>query len=134
MNGYLLDCHSLLWSIDENDKLSRPAFEIISNRENTIYVSSVTFWEISIKTALGKLSVENYTPLELLKIAQGPMGLTLLPLSPIEAATFCQLPLTRHQDPFDRMLIWQAISRGLVLISKDCQFDKYQEYGLKTLW
>ncbi len=134
MNGYLLDSHSLLWSIDENEKLSRPAFEVISNRDNTIYVSSVTFWEISIKTALGKLSVENYTPLELLKIAQGPLGLTLLPLSPMEAATFCQLPLTRHKDPFDRMLIWQAISRGLVLISKDCQFDKYQESGLKTLW
>jgi len=134
MNGYLLDSHSLLWSIDENDKLSRPAFEIISNRDNTIYVSSVTFWEISIKTALGKLSVANYTPLELLKIAQGPMGLTLLPLSPLEAATFCQLPLTLHKDPFDRMLIWQAISRNLVLISKDRQFDKYQEYGLKTLW
>jgi len=134
MNGYLLDSHSFLWSIDEHEKLSRLAFEIILNRNNTIYVSSVTFWEISLKTALGKLSLANYTPLKLLKIVQGPMGFVLLPLSPVEAATFYQLPLSRHKDPFDRMLIWQAISRELVLISKDVQFENYQEYGLETLW
>jgi PIN domain nuclease of toxin-antitoxin system len=134
MNGYLLDSHSFLWSINEPEKLSQPAFEIILNRNNTIYVSSVTFGEISLKTALGKLSLVNYTPLELLKIAQGAMELALLPLSPVEAATFSQLPLTGHKDPFDRMLIWQTISRDLILISKDYQFENYQEYGLKILW
>jgi PIN domain nuclease of toxin-antitoxin system len=51
----------------------------------------------------------------------------------VEAATFGQLPLTGHKDPFNRMLIWQTISRILILISKDYQFENYQEYGLRTL-
>jgi PIN domain nuclease of toxin-antitoxin system len=134
MNGYLLDTHSFLWSVDETEKLSQLAFEIILNPENTIHVSSITFWEISVKMALKKLSLKNYTSLELLKIAQDSMKFTLLPLSPMEAATFYQLPPTQHKDPFDRMLIWQAISQDCILISKDSQFAIYSEYGLKTLW
>jgi len=134
MNSYLLDTHSFLWSIDETDKLSSTAFEVILNPENTIYVSSITFWEISVKMALKKLSLKNYNALDLLKIAQETMKFSLLSLLPVEAATFCQLPPTQHKDPFDRMLIWQAISQDYILISRDSQFTIYSEYGLKTLW
>lgn len=134
MNGYLLDTHSFLWSLYQPEKLSQSAVEIVQDSQNTIHVSSVTFWEISLKIALKKLSIENYTPLELLKIAEESMKFILLPLSPIEAATFHQLPLIQHKDPFDRMIIWQAISKELILISKDGQFESYQQYGLQTLW
>ncbi len=134
MNGYLLDTHSFLWSIEQPEKLSHSAIETILNTQNVIYVSSITFWEISLKIALKKLSVESYTPIELLKVAEESMRFVLLPLSPIEAASFHQLPLIQHKDPFDRMLIWQAISRGLALISKDSQFEDYQKCGLQILW
>jgi len=62
------------------------------------------------------------------------MGFTTIPLTPKEAALFYQLPKLAHKDPFDRMLIWQAVANDWVLISKDSQFDAYGSSGLKTIW
>ncbi len=133
MIDYLLDTHTFLWSIFESNRLSAQVRSILSDYENTIYVSSVTFWEISLKLALGKLELEIYTPEELLTVAK-KVGFRTLLLEPEEAAKIYHLPKIVSQDPFDRMLIWQAISKDLVLLSKEVQFEQYSEYGLKTLW
>ncbi|KOR32745.1 hypothetical protein TI05_05315 [Achromatium sp. WMS3] len=133
MNGLLLDTHTFLWSLIADEKLSEKAKVLISNPEIPVYVSSVTFWEISLKSALGKLTLSPHTPEDLPAIAEHTMGFLTLPLEVEEAARFYHLPIL-HKDPFDRMLIWQAISRRLTLVTKDCQFSAYTQYGLSMIW
>jgi PIN domain nuclease of toxin-antitoxin system len=129
----LLDTHTFLWALSETDKLSRKAIEVIKNPRNEIYVSSITFWEISIKTRIKKLDLDDIKPEDLIPLAE-KMELELISLSPEEAITYHNLVESTHNDPFDRMLIWQSISRDLVLISKDSEFKKFLPYGLKLLW
>jgi len=133
MSAYLLDTHSFLWSAFEPEKLSRPVHAEISNSSNPVYVSSVTFWEIALKVGIGKLTLTNCRPDELPGIAER-LGYLTLPLEPYEAACFHGLPRTAHKDPFDRMLIWQAIQRGLILISEDGAVGEYRLMGLQTFW
>ncbi|MBT9098105.1 type II toxin-antitoxin system VapC family toxin [Methylovulum psychrotolerans] len=128
----MLDTHSFLWSIWEPEKLGSQAVAVIENADNEVFVSCISFWEVSLKYALGKLSL-GCNPDTLLKLADD-MGFTTIPLTPKEAALFYQLPKLAHKDPFDRMLIWQAVANDWVLISKDSQFDAYGSSGLKTIW
>ena len=102
------------------------------NCENNVAVSSVTFWEISIKYALGKLTL-GCKPDDLLEYADD-MGFAKISLTPEEAALFHQLPKYAHKDTFDRMLIWQAIANDLTLISIDSKFDDYGQCGLQVIW
>jgi PIN domain nuclease of toxin-antitoxin system len=129
----LLDTHTFLWTAMSPEKLSRHARAAIRNATNDIHVSAVTFWEVSLKFALGKIELEGITPEELPDAAR-QMGFTLLALAPQDAATFHQLPRLQHKDPFDRMLIWQSICQRLTLLSKDPEFRQYQSYGLQVLW
>jgi PIN domain nuclease of toxin-antitoxin system len=85
-----------------------------------------------LKYSLGKLTL-GCKPDDLLTVADD-MGFEKLLLIPEEAALFYKLPKFSHKDPFDRMLIRQAISRDLVLISKDSQFEDYSQVGLKVVW
>jgi PIN domain nuclease of toxin-antitoxin system len=133
MSAYLLDTHSFLWSVFAPEKLSQPVHAALSDYHNFVYVSSVTFWEISLKAGIGKLTLTGCLPDELPEIAQR-MGYLSLSLEPEEAACFHRLPKLPHKDPFDRMLIWQAIQRRLVLISKDSAFSQYHSLGLQTFW
>jgi len=132
VNNYLLDTHGFLWSVWHPEKLGQQAIAILENTENNIFVSSITFWEIALKYTLGKLTI-GCKPDELIKVADD-MGFAKISLSPEEAALFYQLPKFAHKDPFDRMLIWQAIQRNLVMISKDNQFDHYNQHGLRVIW
>jgi PIN domain nuclease of toxin-antitoxin system len=131
--NYLLDTHSLLWAAFEPRRLGLLARQTLKNPESSVHVSSVSFWEISLKFALGKLELHNCSP-ESLPEAAGRMGFTLIPLDPETAASFHRLPRTPHRDPFDRMLIWQAIQQGLTLVSRDKDVADYAQYGLRTLW
>jgi PIN domain nuclease of toxin-antitoxin system len=131
MSAYLLDAHSFLWSAFDPEKLSRPVRAELANCSNPVYVSSVTLWEISLKAGIGKLTLTHCLPDELPEIADR-MGYLSLPLEPHEAASFHRLPRYTHKDPFDRMMIWQAIQRKLNLISKDSAFDEYHLMGLQT--
>ena len=70
---------------------------------------------------------------DLIELAE-EMGIQLIGLSPEEAITYGKLEENSHCDPFDRMLIWQAISRKYTVISKDAEFVKFVPYGLKLLW
>ncbi|MCX7073586.1 MAG: type II toxin-antitoxin system VapC family toxin [Methylococcales bacterium] len=132
MNRYLLDTHSLLWAILEPEKLGKQAISILEDVDNRVFVSSITFWEISLKYSIGKLML-SCNPDDLLTIVD-EMEFEKMPLMAEETALFYQLPRLLHKDPFDRMLIWQAISHDLVLISKDGKFEDYEQYGLKVVW
>jgi PIN domain nuclease of toxin-antitoxin system len=121
---YLLDTHCFLWSLFEPEKLGCQAVFILENPDNNIYISTVSFWEISLKYETGKL-VLTCPPDKLIVMAE-KMGLKTIPLSVEEAALFYKLPKSEHKDPFDL--------HKFVLISKDSKFENYSQFGLKTVW
>lgn len=129
----LLDTHALLWTLFDPKRLGENAAIQIRDPDNSIFVSVVTFWEISLKYATGKLELGNVTPDEFPKLSR-QSGFDILPLADTDAATFHRLPRMEHKDPFDRLIIWQAISRKLTLVSQDSAFRTYRAQGLKVLW
>jgi len=130
---YLLDTHSFLWTLFTDEKLSEFFRKTIKNQENDIYVSLITYWEISLKYSIGKLELVRISPEKLPeKAIEG--GIETLPITEQEVSTFYRLPKIKHKDPFDRLIIWQAIVGNLVLITKDEQMRKYDEFGLTILW
>lgn len=130
----LLDTHALLWSIIAPEQLSPAARNAITDPASQVAVSAVSFWEISIKSALGKLTLQGTTPEALVDAAQ-QQGFDLLALDPRLAASFSKLPLDpQHRDPFDRMLCWQAMSLGYTLVSRDRKIAANPEAALRVLW
>jgi PIN domain nuclease of toxin-antitoxin system len=130
---YLLDTHILLWAFFETEKLTGRVKEILSSSDNKILVSSISFWEISIKVSSGKLRIGETSPSLMPNICEGA-GFSILNLSASETSSFHQLTATYHKDPFDRMLIWQAICHKYTLISDDENIRKYASDGLKVVW
>ena len=128
----LLDTHTFLWTLFDTNKLSNKVLLTIENEENKVFISAITFWEISLKYALGKLQLNNCTPDYLPKLV-AQMGFDILPFNIQEASSIHQLPLI-HRDPFDRMLIWQSINYNLTFISKDKEMKNYKSSGLKLMW
>src|SRR3989344_1459233 len=124
--NYLLDTSTLLWSLFSPKQLSKKARIILLNKHNAIYVSAISFWEISLKYSLGKLDLPNVEPQELLNVSK-QSGFQILSLKADIVASFHQLPRA-HKDPFDRMLVWQAIQSNYTLISKDKEMRKYEKY------
>jgi PIN domain nuclease of toxin-antitoxin system len=131
--SYLLDTHAIIWALLEPKSLSRKARKVIENPSNLIFVSSINFWEISLKFSIGKLALQGINPDDFPNIAV-ESGFEIISLLPEEAATYHNLKGDWHRDPFDRMLIWQAIKQNLVLITKDEAMKNYKKDGLKTLW
>lgn len=131
--NYLLDTHAFIWTATKSNLLPTKISQIIKQPENNIFVSAVTFWEISIKNRIGKLDLDGIQPEVLMTIAE-EMELQFISLTPEEAITYCNLKEKTHNDPFDRMLIWQSISRNYTVISKDTEFHKFKEDGLKYIW
>ena len=116
---YLLDTHSLLWTIFEPDKLSAEAQETILDRDNIICVSLISLWEISIKQNIGRLDI----PEEFFEVVSKG-GFEMLSLTIPQIEQYRTLPL-HHRDPFDRMLIIQAQQQKLILITRDAEISKY---------
>ncbi|MBI3902291.1 MAG: type II toxin-antitoxin system VapC family toxin [Nitrosomonadales bacterium] len=131
--NYLLDTHAFLWAAFAPNKLSARAKKEIRSAENRICLSSISFWEISLKYALGKIELENCQPDDMPAIA-AQMHIEIIHPTAQESASSHRLPKFAHKDPFGRMIIWQAIQQPLVLISKDSDFPEYGKCGLKVLW
>lgn len=131
--SYLLDTHALLWALFDPARLGNKATECLQNPEVPVLVSVVSFWEISLKYATGKLELSGALPDDFPALVR-QSGFDILPIAESEAATFHHLPRLAHKDPFDRLIIWQAISHKLILVSQDNAFGVYQELGLKVLW
>jgi PIN domain nuclease of toxin-antitoxin system len=131
---YLLDTHTFIWAISDTGKLSERALKIIMDKDSDIYVSVLSFWEISLKTSIKKFFLEGINISELPQYAQ-KMDFGILNLYARATSTFAGLPSKdNHKDPFDRMVIWQAITEKMILISKDRLFEQYSKDGLAIAW
>lgn len=133
MNSFLIDTHILLWLLFSPEKLQKQTLKTLADQKNKISVSSVSFWEISLKYQLGKLGLNGVLPNELPNLAT-QMGIQIATVTADEFASFHQLPVIKeHKDPFDRMIIWQCISQSMIFVSHDSKLDEYTRFGLKLL-
>jgi PIN domain nuclease of toxin-antitoxin system len=126
----LLDTHAFLWWVFADPKLSRAARTAISDdAENSVFVSAASAWEIATKYRIGKLSSARVVAEDISGAIAGE-GFNTLAVSVLHAERAGRL-VGDHRDPFDRMLIAQAISEDLVLLSNERAFEAY---GVKRLW
>jgi len=115
----LLDTHILLWWLDDNASLSVNARQAIADTDNLIILSAAVIWEIRIKQAIGKLKIApNFY--DVIK----EQGFEMLPITSDHAYAVGDLP-KHHRDPFDRILIAQALLEGFTLVTNDAVFNKY---------
>ncbi|MEO6285911.1 MAG: type II toxin-antitoxin system VapC family toxin [Dyadobacter sp.] len=129
---YLLDTHALIWALTETGKLSKTVKNILVKSDDQVIVSTISFWEISLKYSLGKLDLGGLLP-DQFPDACLDTGFEILNLEMDTSSTYHQLK-AHHKDPFDRMLIWQAISNRYTLISDDDNIKNYTSEGLKVVW
>jgi PIN domain nuclease of toxin-antitoxin system len=115
----LLDTHVLLWWFNQPEVLTEHAIEAIADETNVVYVSAATVWEAGIKQALGKLRGAD----DLVGRIRA-QGLDELPIELAHAAVAAALP-THHTDPFDRLLVGQAQTEGLTLVTRDLRMAAY---------
>lgn len=121
----LLDTHALLWSLSGDPQLSSAAQSVIEDLENEVFVSSVSAWEIAIKRALGKLDAPRD-----LGVAIADAGLLPRLLRFEDCERLEELP-PLHRDPFDRMLVAQALVDGIPIVTRD---PAVARYPVQTIW
>ena len=126
----LLDTHALIWAITEPDKLYIRVTQLLKDTSNKIFVSSISFWEISLKYGPGKLELSGFSP-EDLPTGCEQLGFTVKAPTQQDCSTYHLLKASYHKDPFDRMFIRQAINNDYILMSIDSNVNKYQSEGLK---
>lgn len=119
----LLDTHALLWWINDDSRLSEEAREILSDGDNELLFSVASGWEMAIKIGLGKLTVTGELGSYLSKRLT-ENAIEVLPIKLKHAVGVTELPLY-HRDPFDRLLVSQALHEMLVLLSSDPQLARY---------
>ena len=125
----LLDTHTLLWMVDESPELSSRAAGLIADAANTKHVSVASFWEIAIKVSTGKLTLSS----SLAKLIADLRGTGLIQIEPLADAhlvAVSALPF-HHRDPFDRLIVAQALADGMVVLGRDEAFD---DYGVRRVW
>lgn len=125
----LLDTHSLIWWSLDSLRLSRPGYAAIAEAVDQIFVSAVSAFEIATKYTIGKLP-EGAALAERFDDYAREQGFDLLPVTTVDAVRAGCLPL-HHKDPFDRLLIAQALNMGLTLVSNETVFETY---GAARLW
>ena len=123
----LLDTHTLIWFLENNSRLPISARDRIETTE-IVFASIASIWEIAIKINIGKLTLTE--PFEAIEANLTAAQITLLPITFNDTQIYLSLPL-HHRDPFDRILISQAINHSLTLVSQDTQMDSY---SIDRLW
>jgi len=118
----LLDTHELLWWLVDSPSLSAKARMLISDPENTVFVSAVSLWEVRLKESLGKLRVPEDFDQRL-----AAQALEHLPLTAAQTHHVRSLPW-HHRDPFDRMLVAQALAENLILLTADARVSAYGDF------
>ena len=129
---YLLDTHYMLWAITDTKKISKGIKDIITDPQHRIVVNAISFWEVSLKSSIGKLAITGFFP-EDFPEACLKIGFEIESLSAEDSSTYHLLKASYHKDPFDRILIWQAIRNNYTLISVDEHIKKYRSEGLR-IW
>ncbi|MBK1792856.1 type II toxin-antitoxin system VapC family toxin [Persicirhabdus sediminis] len=126
----LLDTHFILWVLADSQRLNSAERAALLDRDNNVYCSSISFFEISLKFSLGKLRLQGVQPDQLPGLMKSA-GFLIQESDADIYASFYQLERGEHKDPFDRLLIWQAIQNDFVLMSRDRSFSRYASAGLK---
>jgi PIN domain nuclease of toxin-antitoxin system len=124
----LVDTHALLWYLQGDANLSDLALKVIESKDNDVFVSIASLWEIAIKLGLGKLEIQR--PFENLEGDLHRLDIKVLPIAFTEINIYRSLPL-HHRDPFDRILIAQSIRNSLTIITRD---DLFEPYSVQVLW
>jgi len=126
---FLIDTHTFIWYVTDNSRLSNQVLELINDENNQIFLSIASVWEMGIKYSLGKLTFN--LPFETFINQQLTINdFTILDINISHITAVTQLPL-HHRDPFDRILIAQAIVENIPIISVDNKFDAYP---IQRLW
>jgi PIN domain nuclease of toxin-antitoxin system len=121
---YLLDTHVLLWAAGQPERLSESVHAVLQDRQNQLYFSSVSIWEIVIKRGLGRNDF--VVDPRLLRYGSINNGYAELPMTSEHALTLATLP-GLHKDPFDRILVAQTITEQMKLITADVILAKYTD-------
>jgi PIN domain nuclease of toxin-antitoxin system len=125
----LIDTHAFLWFIEDNEKLSNKAKNVIENENNRKFLSLASVWELARKYSIGKIKFEqNFNDFIDEQLAVNNITLLAIKLEHIKIVS--QLTL-HHKDPFDRLIITQAIAENLPIISIDNIFDSY---AIQKIW
>ncbi len=129
---YLIDTHVFLWFVSQAKELSPTAKTLIEDGQNEIFISIASLWEISIKTALGKLII--YGNYETVIDDVNDNSIQILPINFAHTVEQNRLPF-HHRDPFDRIIVSQAIVENIGFISGDVIFDGYLKgKSIKRTW
>ena len=128
MQQNLLDTHTFIWFIDGDKQLSQTARTSIEGDNVANYVSIGSLWEISIKISLKKLELK--VPFDQINKQFLENGFELLPVTFADTLTVSTLPF-HHRDPFDRIIIAQALNSGINIITKD---ENFSLYGVNVIW
>ena len=118
-----------MWDVSDAPELSGRARELVVDPENDVYLSAVSAWEIAVKHALGRLALPE-SPERFVPEQRKQQGIEELPLDEESALHLTRLPML-HKDPFDRMLVCQAITQGLLLLTPD---ELISQYPVRTAW
>jgi PIN domain nuclease of toxin-antitoxin system len=125
----LLDTHSFLWFIGGDDRLSLTARALIEDTTNGVFLSITSLWEMAIKISLGRLQLsqpfETFIPQQLGLNRIGMLGITISHTAQVAILPF------HHRDPFDRLLIAQALVEQMPIVGRDPEFDAY---GITRMW
>ena len=125
----LLDTATFLWAVTDAPELSDDARELFVDPANEIYLSSVSTWEIAIKHSMGRLPLPE-SPARFIPAQRKQHGIEPLPLDEEATLHLTRLPAL-HKDPFDRMLICQAVAQHLVILTPD---ELINQYPVRTMW
>ncbi len=125
----LLDTATFLFATENTTRLSVSARGVIADPDHELFLSVVSAWEIALKHALGKLALP-MPPDQLVPMARERMGVEALPLGEDTVLLVGRLP-SIHGDPFDRMLVSQAISMGMTILTPD---EAIRQYPVPTIW
>ena len=125
----LVDTHTFLWALLEDHRLTAKARQILRSNEDELVFSLVSLWEIAIKIKIGKLHAIG-SSVAYIRDEMNDYGMELLPIRYEHVLQLEALP-AHHSDPFDRLLIAQAITESLPILTHD---EKFRQYPVKVIW
>ena len=129
---YLIDTHVFLWFVSNAKELSQTAKILLEDKNNEVFLSIASLWEISIKTALGKLTIDGSYESVIDDVNDN--SIEILPINFAHTVKQNRL-FFHHRDPFDRIMVSQAIVENMDFISADAVFDDYLKgLSVKRIW